>query len=90
MTDESDQVDDQTDHASDAAELGKRDRAQPSLSTDRANLRPDGDAKPDKEERRAAIDSLTAAEGSLAEAQRREVEDDQDDQDDGDDAPGGE
>lgn len=70
-----DRQDADSDHETDKAELEKRDRAQPGLATDQANLRPDGDAKPDKQERRAAIDSLRPSQGSIADQQRDEVAD---------------
>jgi hypothetical protein len=81
VSDEPERVDEETGHASDKAELDKRDRPQPSLVTDQANFRADGDAKPDREERRAAIDSLeSSSDGSIADHQRDEVDEASDDE----------
>ena len=46
------------DHATDKADLEARDRAQPTRIGREVNLRPDGDAVPDEEEREALIDEV--------------------------------
>lgn len=58
-------------HESDHAELEARDRAQPTLLGPQANLRADGDAVPDREERRRLLAKVERE----RERQREEAED---------------
>ena len=46
------------DHATDKAELEARDRAQPTRIGREVNLRADGDALPDEEERAALVEEV--------------------------------
>ena len=48
----------ETEHATDKAELEARDRAQPTRIGQAVNLRADGDALPDEDEREALVERV--------------------------------
>lgn len=52
-----------TEHTTHHADLGDRDRAQPNRLETAANLRPDGDAHPDEDEREALLEQVEGDEG---------------------------
>lgn len=45
-------------HTTDKADLGARDRAQPNRIGRAVNLRPEGDAQPDEDEREALVEEV--------------------------------